>query len=91
MKKNVGTNEGLVRLGLGVLAGVAAWRWSRSRMGRTLLGAAAVSGLQSGLTHYCAMKHLLGLGVTTDSSGGKVEYQPSSFDNAAIPAQSQGI
>lgn len=93
MKQNVGTKESYVRIGLGLMAGLAAIGWSRSRVGRSLLGMAAVSGLQSGLTRYCALKHLMGVGDTTDSSlnNHNTTYARSSFDNDAIPQKSQAI
>lgn len=61
MKQNVGSTERVVRIGAGVVAGVAALR-VRSRILSTLLLALAGGAIQTGITRYCKVNEMLGLG-----------------------------
>ena len=61
MKPNVGEKERYVRLGLGVLAGLAAIKYARSPKVSALLGVMAASGIETGLSRYCPMSDVLGI------------------------------
>jgi hypothetical protein len=61
MKPNVGPKERYVRIGLGILSGVAALTLAKSRKSSLLLGMAAASGIETGLSRYCPGNTLLGI------------------------------
>jgi hypothetical protein len=61
MKPNVGSKERYVRIGLGILSGVAALTWAKSRKSSLLLGMVAASGIETGLSRYCPANTLLGI------------------------------
>jgi Protein of unknown function (DUF2892) len=87
MKANMGNTERYVRLGLGVLVGIVAWRMRKASALRSLLGLASVSGIESGLTKHCAVKEMMGWGDEI----AKAQYDASAYDNKAIPSSSQAI
>ena len=60
MKKNVGTKEKYVRIGLGVAAGIAALKFRKNKLVSGLLFSAAASNLKSGVSQYCPLKSALG-------------------------------
>lgn len=61
MKPNVGPKERYVRIGVGVLAAVAAMTFSKSKTLSTLLGVVAASGIRTGISRYCMINELLGV------------------------------
>ncbi len=99
MKQNVGRTEGYLRMGLGVAAGIVALR-TKSRLLKSLFGTLAISGIQSGAMHFCAVKKLLGLGESRHlpksepkalrDAAGNV-YSPSSYDNDRLSPRSQAV
>lgn len=66
MECNVGPNERVVRLAIGVAAGVAAVALPRAGWWRIPLGLAAFAGLSTGLTRYCPMNAMLGIDNYTE-------------------------
>jgi hypothetical protein len=63
MESNVGKYERIARVGLGVLAAMAAFR---SRSGwRWPLAAISTSGIITGLTQYCPINQALGIDNST--------------------------
>ncbi len=83
MTQNVGKTESYIRIGLGAVAAVAALSLVRSRLGKSLLGLAAFSGLQSGLTRHCAVKDLLARNNTTEP-----DKAPSKNSRLSKPSKS---
>jgi len=67
MEKNVGTKERYVRIGLGVVAGLAAFKMRKSKIASGLLVSAAASAIKSGVSQYCPMKAKLGIGAGEES------------------------
>lgn len=61
MKPNVGSKERYVRIGIGLLSGVVALTLVKSRKTSLLLGMAAASGIETGLSRYCLINEVLGI------------------------------
>jgi hypothetical protein len=78
MEKNVGTKERYVRIGLGIAAGLAAFKMRKSKLASGLLVSAAASALKSGVSQYCPMKAKLGLGLSENEQKGATRSFPPS-------------
>lgn len=91
MTHNMGNTERMIRIGTGILAGIAVFRFAKSKVARALLGSLSAAGLQSGLTGYCALKQRLGLGTEPGFETKSVEYSPSAYDPTQSSTQSQAI
>ena len=79
MEKNVGTKERDLRIGLGLAAGLAAFKMRKSKLASGLLVSAAASALKSGVSQYCPMKAKLGLGAgdsTAHGASGSLSHSP---------------
>lgn len=63
MEKNVGTTERYIRIGLGLAAGLVAFKMRKSKLASGLLATAAASVIKSGVTQRCAVKEKLGIGA----------------------------
>ncbi len=85
MEKNVGTKERYLRIGLGLAAGVAAFKMRKSKLASGLLVSAAASALKSGVSQYCPMKAKLGLGQGSQAHADSAQGSLGSFSSA--PAQ----
>ncbi|RZA09411.1 MAG: DUF2892 domain-containing protein, partial [Proteobacteria bacterium] len=84
MDKNVGTNERYVRIGLGIAAGLLAFKMRKSKVASGLLFSGAASAIKSGVSQYCPMKAALGMGAADEASG---EGAKSSHTQASDSAQ----
>ncbi|RYZ99061.1 MAG: DUF2892 domain-containing protein [Proteobacteria bacterium] len=82
MEKNVGSNERFVRIGLGIAAGLLAFKMRKSKFASGLLLSGAASVIKSGVSQYCPMKAALGVGSDEAVGQGAKSSHTESSDSA---------